>query len=272
MSVSLGPLALPLDTLLLLVTALIFIESAKFLARRAPGNIAQQRSALAGKGAYIAIFSALLIARTAFVVRFWQQYSASPLQIINIRDGGFSAQAGWFAFAALLLFYSYRHKHLLRMYALSAAIALSVMIPANIAMTLYKQGKGLPGAPVASLSGEQVSLHNFTGKPMVVNYWASWCPPCRREMPVLEAAQRDNSHVNFVFVNQGETASTVRTYLQRNKLTIDNVLLDRARNLSQASGAAGLPTTLFFDETGQLQDMHMGEISEAGLRSYLDKL
>lgn len=272
MSVSLGPLALPLDILLLIVTALIFIESAKFLARRAPGNASPKLAALAGKGIYIAIVSALLVARTAFVVRFWPQYSASPLQILNIRDGGFSAQAGWFALAVLLLFYSYRHKRLLRIYAMSVAVALTVMVPANIAMTLYKQGKGLPEAPVASLSGERVSLHRFTGKPLVVNYWASWCPPCRREMPVLEAAQRANADVNFVFVNQGETVSTVRRYLQRNNLDLDNVLLDRARVLSQASGAAGMPTTLFFDDKGQLLDMHMGEISDAGLRYYLDRL
>ncbi len=271
MSVSLGPFALPLDALLLIVSAIIFTVAARTIARRAGTEDGAALADKADKGIMLAIGGSLVIARLAFVVRFWQQYSASPLQILNIRDGGFNAHLGWFVLVIALLFYSYRYKALLRPYVLGSAVAFAVLIPAHIGMTFYKQGMGIPAAPVSALSGESVSLRDFIGKPLVVNYWATWCPPCRREMPVLEAAQRSNPKVEFVFVNQGETVSAVKDYLARHHLELDNVLLDRARTLSQASGAAGLPTTLFFDADGQLVDMKMGEISHAGLRFYLDK-
>jgi len=60
----------------------------------------------------------------------------------------------------------------------------------------------------------------------VVNLWASWCPPCRHEMPVLQQAQAANTDVNFVFVNQGETPGTIRSYMDRRALTLRNVLVD----------------------------------------------
>ncbi|GGW93495.1 TlpA disulfide reductase family protein [Alteromonas halophila] len=272
MSLSLGPLALPLDTLLLFLTLGVFIGATKFLSgrRKIAGN--EQLAERATSGIYIAALSALFLARTVFVIRFWSQYSEAPLHILNIRDGGFSASTGYFAFITALLLYCYRHKALLGVYVRGIAVALLVLVPGDLAMTLYKQGKSLPSEPVATLSGDTLSLSAYSGKPMVVNYWASWCPPCRREMPVLEAAQAANDDLHFIFVNQGETASAVATFLKRNRLKLDNVLLDRTRALSRSSGAAGLPTTLFFNRRGKLVDMHMGELSAARLQVYIDKL
>lgn len=272
MSVSLGPFALPLDALLLLLSAGLFAATASFLARRRQCDEDVDLPHLASRGITLAIVSALLIARAVFVVKFWQQYSESPLQIFNIRDGGFIAPTGWFALAMILIFYSHRYKPLQRIYILSTVVALTLLVPANIAMALYKQGQGIPDASVLSLEGEMVSLKDFQGQPMVVNYWASWCPPCRREMPVLQAAQQANDKVTFVFVNQGETVTTVTDYLKQQQLSLNNVMLDKAQVLRQASGAAGLPTTLFFNADGQLVDMHMGEVSAAGLTSYVDKI
>lgn len=272
MSVSLGPFALPLDALLLLLSAGLFAATASFLARRRQCDEDVDLPHLASRGITLAIVSALLIARAVFVVKFWQQYSESPLQIFNIRDGGFIAPTGWFALAMILIFYSHRYKPLQRIYILSTVVALTLLVPANIAMALYKQGQGIPDASVLSLDGEMVSLKDFQGQPMVVNYWASWCPPCRREMPVLQAAQQANDKVTFVFVNQGETVTTVTDYLKQQQLSLNNVMLDKAQVLRQASGAAGLPTTLFFNADGQLVDMHMGEVSAAGLTSYVDNI
>src|SRR3546814_7473677 len=66
----------------------------------------------------------------------------------------------------------------------------------------------------------------MTGEPMVVNLWATWCPPCRREMPVLAKAQEERGDVTFVFVNQGESESEIRDYLRESHLQLSNVLLD----------------------------------------------
>ncbi|WP_459655422.1 TlpA family protein disulfide reductase, partial [Achromobacter xylosoxidans] len=71
-------------------------------------------------------------------------------------------------------------------------------------------------------------LAAFQGKPTVVNLWASWCPPCRREMPAFEQAQAANPDIHFVFLNQGEAASTVRQYLDEHAPSLANALLDPA--------------------------------------------
>ena len=112
------------------------------------------------------------------------------------------------------------------------------------------------------------------GKPMVVNLWATWCPPCRREMPVLAAAQKQETGVSFVFVNQGEAGAgaTAQRYLSIEKIELTNVLLDQGARLGREVGSGSLPTTLFYDANGRLVDTHLGQLSAASLASKLSKL
>ncbi|WP_155718381.1 TlpA family protein disulfide reductase, partial [Pseudomonas fluorescens] len=103
------------------------------------------------------------------------------------------------------------------------------------------------------------------GGPLVINLWATWCPPCRREMPVLENAQRMRPDVTFLFVNQAESMQSVSTYLATQGLNLDNVLFDASGRLGQAVGSMALPTTLFYQADGRLINSHLGELSEASL-------
>ena len=126
---------------------------------------------------------------------------------------------------------------------------------------------------VTLLSGESTNLAALAdGKPMVVNLWASWCPPCRREMPVLAAAQQRETGISFVFANQGENAATVQRYLSASRLDLANVLLDHDTRLGFVAGSGTLPLTLFYDASGRLVDTHLGELSAASLASKLDPL
>jgi thiol:disulfide interchange protein DsbG len=121
----------------------------------------------------------------------------------------------------------------------------------------------LPATELATLDRGTTSLSAMSGKPMVVNLWATWCPPCRREMPVLADAQARRGDVTFAFVNQGEPENVIREYLRGEDMQLRNVLLDLFSSVSQEAGSRGLPTTLFFDADGRLVDTHMGELSEA---------
>lgn len=104
---------------------------------------------------------------------------------------------------------------------------------------------------------------------MVINLWATWCPPCRREMPVLAQAQSVFPDVVFVMVNQGESAPAIHAFLEREGLQFAHVLRDPTSLTMHAVGSRGLPTTLFFDEQGRLTDSHVGELTMARLKSIM---
>jgi thiol-disulfide isomerase/thioredoxin len=127
--------------------------------------------------------------------------------------------------------------------------------------------------PFFTLQDEPVKLSSLAiGKPSVVNLWATWCPPCRSEMPVLAAAQLNFPGVNFVFANQGEYGPTVQRYLAATELNLANVLLDPGKKLGQQLGSMALPTTVFLDASGRLVDTQIGALTSESLAGKLAKL
>jgi len=130
----------------------------------------------------------------------------------------------------------------------------------------------LPTLTLSSLQGANVSLAQFEGKPTVVNIWATWCPPCVREMPVLHETQVRYPAVNFVFVNQGESAQRVGSWLAARNLPLRNVLLDSRGQALESFNQRGLPTTLFFDAKGRLIGARTGELSAATLAEKLESI
>jgi len=133
--------------------------------------------------------------------------------------------------------------------------------------------KQLPELTLERLEGGQVALADAAGEPTVINLWATWCPPCRRELPMLAAAARANPDVRFYFADQGEGADTVRAYLdERPDIEIDGVLLDAASSLSERFEAMGLPVTLFFNASGDHVLTHVGEVTEVDMLNYLTDL
>ncbi|HEY8904625.1 MAG TPA: TlpA disulfide reductase family protein, partial [Rhodoferax sp.] len=84
--------------------------------------------------------------------------------------------------------------------------------------------------------------------------------------------QQRNPDVQFVFVNQGESAQVIKAYLQRSGLDLQHVWIDTRRALGPAVGSKGLPTTLFFDAKGRRVDAHFGVINPAALQARLQDL
>lgn len=264
-AINLGPLVLPLRVLVPLGALL----AANFIAwgwqrrRGVDASPALWRMTLAG----------FVAARAAFVLKHWGAYSADPLGMIDIRDGGFVAFAGLLAACAVGFDHLRRHPLLRRPLTTSALAGMLVWAGATFAIHASQPPNPLmPALTLQRLEGGAVELGQFTGRPVVVNLWATWCPPCRREMPALGAAQAAYSDVSFVFVNVGEDAATVQRYLRGAGLAPRNVLLDARHAARRAMGAVGYPTTLFYDRHGRLAARHMGEISRAGIDEQLDKL
>jgi thiol-disulfide isomerase/thioredoxin len=150
-----------------------------------------------------------------------------------------------------------------------AAGVLAWGLAQGLVVTLQRDAPRLAALHLSTLDGTPVTAALTAGKPVVVNLWASWCPPCRREMPVLARAQADHANVAVLMINQGEAARTVRAFLDSQGLRFGNVLLDPASSAMRAYGSRGLPTTLFFDAHGRLVESHVGEITAARLEDVI---
>ncbi|WP_313705809.1 TlpA disulfide reductase family protein [Massilia sp.] len=214
-----------------------------------------------------------LAARAAFVLKHFDAYAAAPLSMLDIRDGGFVAFAGLLVAFAVGFERVHRDGALRRPLLAASLAGVAVWTGANFAAVAGAPASPpLPELTLKRLDGGDVGLRTLAGKPMVVNLWATWCPPCRREMPALGAAQAAHPEVAFVFVNQAEDAATVARYLDGAGLELANVLIDPIRSLARATDVKGYPTTLFYDRHGRLAARHMGELSPAQLRERLEAL
>jgi thiol-disulfide isomerase/thioredoxin len=260
---ALGPFMLPLPTLLVFVA----LAAALVLGAR----LAKRRQLDAEGPLWLLAAWILLAARAGFVLRYHTLYFAEPLRILDLRDGGFMPAAGLAAAGAAAAWIAWRST---RRTPLLGALAAGVLLwsAGNAALRQWSPQQRLPAAEFATLEGQALRLPSDTGRPVVVNLWASWCAPCRREMPALARAQAEHPEVDFLFANQGESAEAVKVYLSAQGLALRNVVLDTTRTLARQSNSVGLPTTLFFDARGRLVDRRAGELSPATIAQRLEIL
>lgn len=216
----------------------------------------------------------LVVARLGFVASFHAAYFEAPLSIVDIRDGGWMPTAGFAAAAAYLVFVAVRRASLRVPLAAATATAATVWVLGAAGLSALPEpgADGLPAIALQDLEGREVALTAFRGKPTVVNLWATWCPPCRRELPTLRDAQARRGDINFVFLDHAEAPEPVRRFLAAQDLGLRNVLLDLHGQVSQQLGSRALPTTLFFDAAGRLVDARVGELSPATLNQRLAAL
>lgn len=266
LSISLGPVALPLAPLLLFIA----IGSASWIAGRLAGP---EQSTAAGNAVFGAGLTGLLAARLVHLALHFDLYAAAPLSALDIRDGGWHGSAGVLAGVAWLAWRGWRSPPLRR--PLGGGLIAGLLLWTAGSLALQAPGHdNLPTLELTELgSTRAVTLPQAARqRPVVVNLWASWCGPCRQEMPVLAAAQQHERDVGFLFVNQGESAATVSAFLSAQGLPLRGVLLDLRSALGPAVGSRGLPTTLFYDAQGRLVGAHMGVLNAAALEGRLREL
>lgn len=263
-SVSLGPLSIQVSHLVALAALLVAAGVGRLCGRRQPTGI--------GHVLYTMVWVGLLAARVAFVATWWDLYRTDLWSMANIRDGGFSLWPGLAAAGLVAAWHGWRGT--VRRQPLILGLAAGAVTWAALSGAVGTFSKPtVPTVVLITLAGQPVDLTTLAkGQPLVVNLWASWCPPCRREMPVLAAAQQREPGVTFVFANQAEDAGTALRYLGTHAFTLANVVFDPRAELGRAVGSTGLPTTLFYDASGRLVNAHLGELSPASLASQLHAL
>ncbi|AXU94783.1 TlpA family protein disulfide reductase [Rouxiella badensis] len=264
--ISIGPFSVRIVAVFLAV--LLAWAVALLVAKRLPDSPYKA----AGGMLLDAVFLGLVAARLGYIAQWWEEYAQSPMSMIFIGDQGFSLWVGVLAALAFVWWLTRSIRALRRPVLVGITAGLLAWFAAGgVLDLLQRSAPPLPALTLATLDEKPVVLNSYTGRPVVLNLWASWCPPCRREMPVFEQAQAQYPDIAFVMVNQGESAPQARAFLEAHGLQLKDVLLDPASQTMQAVASRGLPTTLFFDEHGRLVDVHLGELSIASLKNTVSR-
>ena len=129
-----------------------------------------------------------------------------------------------------------------------------------------------PDFVLQTVDGEQIRLSDLRGKVVAVNFWATWCAPCRLEMPDLQVrADRFRDRLVVLGVNFGETAEEVAAF--REEIGVDfPLLLDPKADVQGLYRVLGYPTTFFIDEAGTIRFQHIGLMSGGQLDEYLQEM
>jgi DsbE subfamily thiol:disulfide oxidoreductase len=131
----------------------------------------------------------------------------------------------------------------------------------------------LPPLRGETLQGGRVSPADYRGAVMVINFWATWCAPCRREQPGLQRVWEEfrNRGVYFLGVNYRDDAVAARAYLKQFAVTYPSIQ-DEAGALAFDFGFVGLPDTYVVDRSGQIRYWGFGAVDEQELRGLVTKL
>ena len=168
-----------------------------------------------------------------------------------------------------------------RWYALTGLICLL-----GLAALAWGRGPGdrtaaaLPPAPamghpapeftLSTPEGETVTLSDLRGRPVVLNFWATWCGPCRAEMPELQRLHENLEPAGVVVlgVNQNETETAIASF--RQELGVDfPTVIDRRMGVSREYAVNSIPTTFFIDRDGTVRDIFTGPMTDAVLADKL---
>ncbi len=134
-----------------------------------------------------------------------------------------------------------------------------------------------PDFTVQDATGKEISFSEFKGKPVVVNFWASWCPPCKAEMPDFEKMYQEYSKkgVSFVMINMTdgsrETVATAQKFLQESRYTFP-AYFDVKQSAAGVYGVSAIPDSVFIDKSGTIVNAYAGMIDANTMKANLEAI
>lgn len=262
-AVALGPLVFSAERLTAILSLAVLVILAEILGRGGDKRLA--------RWGWYAVLVFVIGARVGHVLDYLAMFRAEPWRIPAIWQGGFKVSSGIVATTVFTVIWFRNHGRLLARALIPAGAALAVAI-----IMLIRTGEvtptALPDESFALLGGGTVVPADLKGQPVVANLWATWCPPCRREMPMMADVAASRDDVTFLFVNQREDETRVGNFLNMSQITLPNVMMDRFGTFTRHYAAIGLPVTLFIGSDGVLRAAHLGEISRETLLTRIDEL
>lgn len=133
-------------------------------------------------------------------------------------------------------------------------------------------GMRLPDAEFTTFADEKVRVHELQGRPVVINFWATWCGPCREEIPMLQQAYEATDRTGFhLLAVTNEVSTEVRAFMQENRMTFP-VLFDRNGRAGLRYQVQGIPTTFFLNSEGVVVARHTGSLDADLIDYYLAQI
>jgi DsbE subfamily thiol:disulfide oxidoreductase len=149
----------------------------------------------------------------------------------------------------------------------------SMVRPAPKPVSTADIGQPAPALRLPLVGGGELDLETYRGRPVLLNFWATWCEPCRAEMPVFERAQQQYRDQGLVVlgVDMQERDDEIQAFLGQLGVTFPS-LADRTGEVTRQWRATGLPTTFLIDRNGIIRDVRVGPFTDEMLQDRLTKL
>jgi thiol-disulfide isomerase/thioredoxin len=158
------------------------------------------------------------------------------------------------------------HGYVLRRFAQTptAAQVLDAVATLGTALPSGPAGRPEPAFRLAGWSGGTLSAAGFAGRPLVINFWASWCGPCRTEMPMLQRAASGTPRTAFLFVDERDDQGSARRFIAGLGITAP-VGSDPDGSVAAEFDVVGVPSTIFVSAAGRIQDVQVGQLDQSTL-------
>jgi len=280
---NLGPFLIPTRPLILILSLFFAFWFSSWLG----GKFLLDKARVKHIAEYTGWFG-LFGARLGFVALNWSAYRAAPWTALYFWQPGYLYFSGVLAGAAYALWQVTknspgRRRTFLTVLASGYLVAGLIFTTAILSVEFLKQ-PGVPGtgdrAPnfkLQNLAAQTVQLSDLRGRAVILNFWATWCPPCRREMPLLDEFQKEygDKGLSVIGVDINEPPELVKSYVDAVGVSYPIWVdappgtpgFDRTQEIFTRFGGIGLPTTLFIDRAGVIRRIYIGELSRGFLQN-----
>ncbi len=169
-------------------------------------------------------------------------------------------------FAVLILFAGIGYQYLTTQYNISTPEMTKATDQTNTAADFT----------VIDANDNSITLSDYFGKPIIINFWATWCGPCKMELPAFDAAYQEyGDQITFLMVNltdgYRDTISGVKDFVEQNAYSFP-VYFDTQYEASTAYRASSIPLTIIIDSNGNVSQSHIGAMKEETLKQYIELL